>query len=201
MNDQNQHVREDQLQAFLDGALEPAAAKLVQAHLNVCPVCQEDLASLEMVAARLDKLPELSLGKDFSHQVVEHLKDQGALSPAVTWTLVAEALAAGVTISLLIPAFQAAAWLPRILNTRLTLQAELNTFLTQLVNSWVVWWAELKLQLSQGVTSLAPLQTLSAGRFSPWILIGVAGSLMVVVNAFLVGQQSQPDQNHDQLKY
>ena len=201
MNDQNQHIREDQLQAFFDGALEPAAAKLVQAHLKVCPGCREDLAGLEMVASRLDKLPEFSLGKDFSQQVVENLKYRGALSPAVTWTLVAEALAAGVMISLLIPAFQAAGWLPRLLNTRLMLQSGLNTFLTQLVNSWVVWWAELRLQLSQAITSLAPLQTLSAGRFSPWILIGVAGALMVVINAFLFRQQSQPDQNHDQLKY
>ena len=200
MNDQNQHIRDDQLQAFLDGALEPAAAKLVQAHLKVCPVCREDLASLEMVASRLDSLPELTLGKDFSQPIVETLKAQESLSPGVTWTLVAEALAAGVMISLLIPAFQAAGWLPRLLNTRLTLQAELNTFLAQLVNSWVVWWAELKLEFSQVIISLASLQTLSVGTLSPWILIGLAGTLMILLNAFLLGRQPQPDRNHHQLK-
>lgn len=200
MNDHNQHIPDNQLQAYLDGALVPAAAELVQAHLEICPLCREDLASLEMVASRLNELPELDLEKDLSQLVIKTLADQESLSPAVTWTLVVEAIAAGVMISLLIPAFQAAGWLPRLLNTRLTLQSELNAFLSQLVNSWVVWWAGLKVALNQLLTSLAPLKTLPTGRFSPWIMIGVAGALIVVLNAFLLGRQPQPGQNHTRLK-
>lgn len=200
MNDQNQHINDDQLQAYLDRALEPAAEKLVQAHVEKCPTCQQNLEILEMVALSLDNLPELPLGKDFSHPVVEILQAQEALSPAVTWTLVIEALAAGVVIGFLIPAFQAAGWLPRLLNTRLTLQAELNAFLAQLVNTWMVWWAGLKLELSLAVTSLAPLETLTWGTFSPWIIIGLTGALIVLINTFLLTQQPRSDHNHNQFK-
>ena len=200
MSDQNRHIKDDQLQAFLDGTLEPPAVKLVQAHLDICPTCREGLANLEMVVSRLERLPEVGLEKDLSQLVVEKIKDQQTLSPAVTWTLVVEALAAGVMISLLIPAFQAAGWVPRLLNTRLTLQAEVNDFLSQLVNSWLVWWTGLKLDISQLITSLARLNTFSTGTISPWIMIGLAGALIVLLNAFLLGREPQSDQNHHQFK-
>ena len=195
-----QHINNDQLQAYLDGVLESASVELVQTHLEDCPICREELSRLEIVSSRLDTMPEIDLQRDLSQLVIEQLKEEQALSPAVTWILVVEALATGGVIGVLIPALQAAGWLPRLLEVKLALQAGLNIFLAQLASNWLVWWAGLKLQISQAMTSLFPLNTLSMGTFSPWILIGLTGALIILINAFLLSRQPLSDQNHNQLQ-
>jgi anti-sigma factor RsiW len=199
MTDNNQHIKNDQLQAYLDGILEPAAAERVQSHLDDCPACRDEFARLEGVAAQLASLPEIRLSGDLSRMVISQLKRERSLSPAITWTLVIEALAAGAVIAILIPAFQAAGGLPRLLDTRLALGAAANIFLTQLASSWLVWWATLKLQLSQLIGVFNPLESLRLGALSPWILIGAAGGLVVLTNALLLGRQPLLDRNHKQI--
>jgi predicted anti-sigma-YlaC factor YlaD len=196
MTDHNQHTKDQQLQAYLDGILEPVAAERVQSHLDACPTCRDELARLEGMAARLQSLPEVPLSRDLSGLVVSQLKREQALSPAITWTLVIEALAAGAVIAFLIPALQAAVWLPRLLGTGLEIQAAVNIFLTQIASNWLVWWIALKLQLSQMLGTFNPLEGLHLGAVSPWILIGAAGGLVVLTNALLLGRQPLLDRNH-----
>lgn len=196
MTDHNQHIKNDQLQAYLDGVTDPAAAESIKVHLDACPACRDKLARLEEMAARLQSLPEVPLSRDLSGLVVSQLKRDQTLSPAITWTLVIEALAAGAVIAILIPAFQAAGGLHRLLDILLKLLAAANVFLAQLTSSWLVWWATLKLQLSQLVGAFSPLDVLRLGAISPWILIGVAGGLVVLTNALLLGRQPLLDRNH-----
>lgn len=200
MTDKNKHINLDQLWAYLDGVLDPSQEEVIQSHLEGCPLCQAEYNRLEMLTSQLDTLPEVSLPKDLSSFVVARLKEERSLSPAITWTLVIEAIAAGAVIGVLIPAFQAAGWLPRLLEVKLALQAGANTFLAQLASSWLVWWAGLKLQASQLVTSFDPLENLPLGAFSPWILIGAAGGLVVLINVLLLGRQPLPNNNHKQLQ-
>ena len=196
MTDQNQHLKNDQLQAYLDGVLEPSNIENVQAHLETCPPCQKELVNLESLETSLESLPALSLGRDLSSLVISQLKKEQSLSPAITWTLIIEALAAGGVIAVLIPAFQAAGWLPRLLNTGLELQVAINIFLTQLASSWLVWWAGLKLQISHMTKSFNPLGAMPSGVFSPWLIIGIAGGLVVLINALLLRGQSLPNGNY-----
>lgn len=200
MTDQNHHIEENQLQAYLDGALEPAIAEKVRDHITACQTCQEELTRLEIITSHLENLPEVELSRDLANLVVEKLKEEQSLSPAITWTLVIEALAAGGVLGVLIPAFQAAGWFPQLQDTRLELQAAVNIFLTQLASSWLVWWAGLKLQLSQLMISFNPLEGLALEKFSPWILIGVAGGLAILINALLLGRQPLSNHNHKQLQ-
>jgi predicted anti-sigma-YlaC factor YlaD len=201
MTDQTQHTTDDQLQAYLDGVLDSPSAKMIQDHLQGCPSCQAQLTRLEVVSSRLKAMPEIDLSRDLAPLVIEQLKEDQSLSPAITWTLVIEALAAGVVISLLIPALQAAGWLPRLINSRQALQAAANLFLTQLASNWLVWWVGFKQQLSLLVKGFNPLDNLLLGSISPWILMAAAGGLMILINALLLGQQSLPkhNQNHFQL--
>jgi hypothetical protein len=201
MSDHNQHLKDDQLQAYLDKALDYSSAENVQAHLDICPSCKEKFSQLTKLTSHLEGIPEIALQRDLSQLVIEQLKGEQTLSPAITWSLVIEALAAGAVLALLIPAFQAAGWLPRLLNTRLALQTALNIFLTQLASNWVVWWAGLKLQLNLLINSFNPQDTFSLGTLSPWILIGVAGGLMILINALLLGRQpiAKHNQNHFQV--
>lgn len=196
MTEQNAHIDLDQLWAYLDGVLEPIQGEAVKAHLADCPLCKAEFARLEGVTDRLESLPEIALARDLSSLVVGQLREERSLSPAITWTLVAEALAAGGVIAILIPIFQAAGWLPRLLGTGLEIRAGINIFLAQLASGWLVWWAGLKLQFSQLMGSFSPTEILRLGTFSPWILIGAAGGLVVLTNALLLGRQSLLNGNH-----
>ena len=200
MTDENKHINLDQLWAYLDGVLDPSQAEVIQSHLEDCPLCQAESNRLEILTSQLETLPEVSLKKDLSSLVVARLKEERSLSPAITWTLVIEAVAAGAVIGVLIPAFQAAGWLPRLQGIGRSLQAAANLFLTQLASSWLVWWAGLKLQASQLMTSFNLLESLPLGAFSPWILIGAAGGLVVLINVLLLGRQPLPNNNHKQLQ-
>lgn len=200
MTDQNQHIQDDQLQAYLDGAQETTKAEEIKAHLVGCPICQNELSSLKTLQTRLERLPEFALSKDISGLVVSRLKAEQSLSPAITWILAIEALAAGVVLSLFIPVFQVAGWLPRLLDVRLEMGAALNIFLTQLASSWFVWWAGLKVQLNQLAGAFNPLESLPIGALSPWVLIGVAGGLVILINALMLGKQSVTNGNHKQIQ-
>lgn len=200
MTDPNRHLKNDQLQAYLDSVLEPSDIENFQAHLKTCTTCKKELENMESLEASLESLPSLSLGKDLSSLVISQLKKEQSLSPAITWTLIIEALAAGTVIAVLIPVFQAAGWLPRLLDTGLELQAAVNIFLTQLASNWLVWWAGLKLQFDQFLGTLNPLANLPGDIISPWILIGIAGGLVILLNALLLGRQPIQNGNHKHIK-
>lgn len=199
MSDQNQHLKEDQLQAYLDKIQDQRTTEKVRTHLDACPSCKEKFSQLVRLNAHLKGIPEIPLQRDLSQLVIEQLKEEQSLSPAITWTLVIEALAAGIAIGLLIPALQAAGWLPRLQNIRLAFQTTANIFLTQLASSWVVWWAELKLQLSLLVRGFDPADIILLEQLSPWTLISVAGGLIVLINAILLRGQPRPKHNHNHL--
>jgi len=200
MSKTNHAIDNYQLQAYLDGELEPSLVNTIQSHLETCSTCREELAHLQDLQTRMENLPEFNLSRDLSKRVVAQLKDERSLSPAITWTILIEAVAAGAVIGALIPVFQAAGWLPSLLETRLELQAGLNIFLTQLASSWLVWWAGLKLQLDQLLTSFQPLEGLSLGGFSPWLIMAVAGGLLLTLNALLLSRRPLLDRNHNHLQ-
>ena len=47
------------LSAYIDGGLEPAAARATGAHLETCAACRGDLASLQEAMDALAELPRL----------------------------------------------------------------------------------------------------------------------------------------------
>jgi len=192
VTDQKHHIKNDQLQAYLDGIMDPAAAESIQSHLDTCPACQNEFARLEGMSARLASLPAVPLSRDLSRLVISQLKGEQALSPVITWALVIEALAAGAVIA----TFQTASWPPQLLGTGLEIRAAVNIFLSQLFSSWMVWWVALKLQFSQLLGAFNPLEGLRLGAVSPWGLIGAAGGLMALTNALLLGRQALLDRNH-----
>jgi len=189
------HLSEDQIQAHLDGVLDPVLDKQIQSHLAECMSCRGRLEGLENLSFRLESLPALELSRDLSNLVVSKLKEERSLTPALTWTLIIESLSISAVLAVLIPTFQAAGWLPRLLITGQELQAGLEIFLAQLASSWLVWWAELQLQIRVLGQNLLPQGSLSGLAFSPWILIGAAGGLGILINYLLLRQHSFLDSN------
>jgi hypothetical protein len=196
MKDKINHPNPDLLQAFIDQVLDKQDALAIQDHLDGCPACREELARLDLLITRLENLPEFSLTRDLSKVVLEELRDSKKLSLSLTWTLVIEALAAGAVIGALIPAIQAAAWIPQVLNTRQEILAAVNIFLTQLASSWMVWWAQLQLNIKVFLDPTQIQFNLPAAMPSPWILILAAGVLVIFVNFILLRINPIQDNNH-----
>jgi hypothetical protein len=180
------HPKRDTLQAYLDQALVPSSSRDLEEHLESCPACREEITSLEKMIIRLETLPEIPLPKDFSPGVLEMIRDQKQLSRGVTWTLVIEAIAAGVILGLIIPALQFSPWIPRLLTTQLEIRAGLNIFLTQLFSSWMRWWAQLKFSLNHLVESFRVPLEIPAALPAPWIWILFAAGLGVLINGLLL---------------
>lgn len=199
MTDQNRHIQNDQLQAYLDGDLSTAARETIQSHLETCPSCQDQLARLEDLASQLEELPDIHFSGDVSLKVIAQLREERSLIPALTWPFLAQAVAAGAVVGALIPALQAAGWLPSLLDARLKLQAGFNIFLTQLISGWLVWWEGIKVQVNQLIASTNPLAGLPWNGYSPWLVIGGAGLLIIIFNAVLLRGQPLPRRNHHQV--
>jgi len=196
MNKDTHHISLALLQAYLDQELDQAEQQEVLSHLEQCPACQEELSHLEDIFIKLEHLPELELGKDLSTSVMAQLQEETKSSLGITWALVFEAIAAGTVIGLLIPALRAAAWLPQLVNTQTQLQAGVNIFLNQLASTWLVWWAELQLNIEQSAKSFFSRSYFPSGEFSPWILILAAAGIGLLANYILLRSNPIRSRNH-----
>lgn len=196
MNKETSHISIDKLQTYLDQELDQAKLQDVELHLSHCPSCREELSRLESVFTRLESLPSLVLEKDLSTSVLTQLQDEKKLSMGITWTLVLEALGAGIVIGLLIPAFRAAAWLPQLVDTQTEIRAAINIFLTQLASTWLVWWSRLQLNLEQTTKSLFSTTYFPSGEFSPWILILAAAGIGLLANYIMLRSNPIRSRNH-----
>ena len=183
---QDQHPDQDQLQSYLDQTLDPMTSRLFADHLTSCSSCQAEVLKFEVLYTRLETLPEISLENDLSSVVLRAIRDEKLLSRGITWTLVIEAIGAGVVLGLMIPALRATVWIPRLMDTQLEIRAAVNIFLTQLASSWILWWAKLQVSFTQLIkplqTSGVPLSPLPA----PWVWILLAVGLGILLNGLLL---------------
>ena len=180
------HPNQDTLQGYLDQVLDSKNSHLVKEHLDICPACREQIDSLEKLYLRLGSLPEISLNKDFSQGLMEMIQDQKQVSRGMTWTLVIEAIITGIILGLIIPALKFSTWIPRLVNTQLEIQTELNIFLAQLFSQWMLWWAQLKFSFTQFTE---PFQIpLDSSTILPtaWIWILLAAGLGLLINGLLL---------------
>ena len=196
MNKKTTHISSDILQTYLDNELDQAGFHDVELHLKQCPSCREKLSRLESVFIRMESLLPLELEKDLSISILAKLQDEKELSLGITWTLVLEALGAGIVIGLLIPAFRAAAWLPQLVDTQTEIRAAINIFLTQLASTWMVWWSRLQLNLEQTTKSLFSTTFFPSGEFSPWILILAAAGIGLLANYIMLRSNPIRSRNH-----
>ena len=197
MNRSPNHIPIDQLQAYLDQSLDQDVYQEIESHLDQCSACRDQYSSLETVFTKLDNLPDIELEKDFSMSVITQLSEESKFSPGITWTLIMEALGAATVIGLLIPAIQAASWLPQLIDTQTEIRAAINIFLTQLASSWLVWWTGLRLNFEQFTTSLISFDSLPVSGISPWILVLAAASIGILANYLLLRFDPLRNQNHN----
>ena len=191
MNEKMDHPSPDKLQAFLDGELEEQDSDLVSEHLKTCTSCQKELSRLDSLVTRLEALEEFTFEIDLSSKVLATIQHQDQVPRGLTWTLLAEGIAAGVVIGLLIPAIQSEFWIPRLIDAQGEVRAAVNIFLTQLASSWMFWWAQMQFDLSQMVGQISGQLTLPRIWPSPWILILAGAGAGLLLNFILLRNSIQ----------
>lgn len=65
--------RHDQLSAYADDALKPGERARLQQHLEVCPICQQQLDALQALRQSLRALPSPTLGFDLASRLQDRL--------------------------------------------------------------------------------------------------------------------------------
>jgi anti-sigma factor RsiW len=186
MNNNFSHPEPDQLQAYFDQELDQESTRFIQQHLENCQLCQKELNRLNLIVSRLETLPEILPEVNLSGEVLNQLQTHKQFSRGITWTLVLEALAAGIVIGFVIPVVKAAAWLPKVMNTPTELLTAVNIFLTQLVSTWMVWAAQVQLTITEFLNP-QQIQIIFPSQLpSPWIIILITGSLAAIINYLLL---------------
>ena len=190
MNEKMNHPSLDELQEYLDGELEVNASKRIAEHLKACTFCQEELSRFDSLVTRLESLEEFAYEEDLTSRVLAEIQQREQVPQGLTWTLLAEGIAAGVVIGLLVPAIRSTVWIPRLIDTQLEVRAAISIFMTQLASSWMFWWAQLQFDFSQMINEFSSPFSLPEIMPSPWILIlagigaGLLGNFILLRNSF-----------------
>jgi hypothetical protein len=98
MFDRHRRLR-DQLSAYVDGALDPKAARRVEAHLGECARCWAELEQLRSTVAALQELPEAQVPRPFTLSPERAAVRRPAV-PAAPLAFGARIAAAGVAAAL-----------------------------------------------------------------------------------------------------
>lgn len=96
------HLSPETLDAYRDGALDPAAQARAAAHLTQCAACQAALAELEIFYAELSGLPETPPPLDLAPRVLARI-GQGRWGPRAWAALLLQAAATLALALLLAP--------------------------------------------------------------------------------------------------
>ncbi len=96
--DRHRRLR-DQLSAYIDGALGPAAARRLEAHLGECEGCRTELEQIRSTVAALRELPEAQAPRSFALSP-ERAAVRGPAVPAAPLAFGARLAAAGVAVAL-----------------------------------------------------------------------------------------------------
>jgi anti-sigma factor RsiW len=108
---EREHLSDETLNEYLDGALSTRAMAQADEHLRSCETCAHRLRLSAEVFAALDDLPEIALDKDLAPSIVETLRSRTAAGQRqgrrLTWrlglALVAEAAGSLALLGFILP--------------------------------------------------------------------------------------------------
>jgi anti-sigma factor RsiW len=170
------HLDDEQLNAWLDDALDAAARQRMEAHLRDCAACTGQLAELQALQAELRALPDAPLTRDLSANVLLQLASRHQRAGGNAH---AEPLANGLRILTalqLLAAALALAWFaPALLEVGLTLTQrasalfDLRAVLSGLIDSIT----QIPVTVPQLSLPEDSMSLLWIGAFGIWALVNV----------------------------
>ena len=82
------HLDDYRINEYLDGYLHPSEASTVEAHLEVCPSCTVRLENLLVVFRHLETLPDISLDRDLSSDIIAQIQPDSSSCDSLAMGLV-----------------------------------------------------------------------------------------------------------------
>jgi anti-sigma factor RsiW len=92
------HPTEREIQAYLDGELEPSRMAEVETHLQGCPSCTAQWRALRAVVASIETLPSQPLQRDLAPAILAAIRPRTRFSFGLPLWATAQAIAAGVLL-------------------------------------------------------------------------------------------------------
>jgi anti-sigma factor RsiW len=77
------HPAEPELHALLDDELGPEERVRIEGHLAACPACSQRLRNAQAMFARIESMPEMTVGHDLSRPVVRSLRGGSSRVPVL----------------------------------------------------------------------------------------------------------------------
>ena len=180
------HFTEDQLNEYLDDALEVPAQARLSAHLSECADCRARLAALQTVFELLAALPDEKPGRDLAPSILQNLPHKRS---GLGWKL-ALAFQAGVSFGLLILFTPIGVRSTAGILQRLTGQIiGLEIRLSALIN---LHFSPPSLLLPHPPSLPAPVPqiwvtlpvAITQANFPIWLILGIAAILLFVIGNY-----------------
>lgn len=172
------HPDDSILHAYLDGALGPGERVDLEAHLNSCPACTEDLALVRRLFLAIGGMSEQSLGRDLAPAVLQ------ALSPLPRWVpslAIGELLGALGIAAALILGLGTSGILVGLSASSGQITAQLEAASRQLSAGWA-----RALEQSQSFWSLSEIRLPDLAPAGIWAAIAIAALILWFVGNGLV---------------
>jgi len=105
------HISENTLNEYVDGALAPSDFAEVSAHLAACQQCAARWREITSLFEEIASLPEIPLDRDLSQAVLARLAATPVLPSPVRWVLGLQVLTAFLVLALAFPLTDITAYL------------------------------------------------------------------------------------------
>ena len=195
----DQHLSDELLNEFLDGALDSTARAGVEAHLAACADCSARQEALGAVFARLATLPQAPLGRDLRSGVMAAVRAQSQTAlrpiadpgrPAFQLVFGLQLLAALVLMAYAWPFLAGLAQLGPLIGP-----GDISRFVAQMAGAWLDF-AGLWLALQRWLAIAATQPPLRAEMLLQPAVAGAVliagGGLWLLGNALLLWPRSAP---------
>jgi hypothetical protein len=179
------HPGEDSLNEYLDGYLADDQKIELENHLETCAQCASRLAELREVFQNLESLPNYSLDRDLSVEVVSAIQPRINLSPGWKWGAFVQFVLAFIVILLAVPVLLET-WKPNLTGMQYSLIQMFSERWIALLAQWSTLSVEFQLVWSNLVTEWNPPSILETSQVVIWPIFLSAILLFIVGNGLVL---------------
>ena len=175
------HLDDSILHAYLDSALAPGERVNLEAHLNSCPACTEDLARARRLFLAIGGMSEESLGRDLTPAVLQALSRLPRWVPSLAIGELLGALGIGAALIL---GLGTSGILVGLSASSGQIATQLEAASRQLNSGWAG-----VLEQSRSFLSLSEIRLPDLGSAGIWATIAIAALILWFVgNGLVLGQ-------------
>ena len=180
------HLDENTIHEYLDKVLDEGAHKQVEAHLETCSACREEVSALQTLFFDLEALPDVSLSRDLSPLVLDSLDPYPISWQTGRWLVLIQVAVAVLVLVFSWPlVLRQTAGLP-LESWRVFAQSWLVGTLETLAVSTASWSLQANAFLDQVMGALQEPLGFSIAGLNIWPWVAAFGLFWLLVNGLVL---------------